>query len=326
MTRYFSTFASGFEGLTKRFLTADLADAVNIEKLDGALIYETNAVPRDIRAVKYFKNSFIVLETFSNVRNIEEMASRAIVKNIKTPPLARTFRVVFSDANELVSIDGATKAKLIDEIHAQIKLSYRATTADIEFMMLRRDNGAGFFLQRITKNTTSPAAGELEPHIAIMLSRITNPSADDIFIDSFCGHGAIALARAQMASYRGIFAMDIDAKLTNELKSKIRGIKNSKIQKSFFVKTGDFLRNQFDDNVADAIATDPPWGMHQKIDTDFYARAMSEFARILKSGGRLVILTAREITLPTHPKLTPIETFDVLIHGKKATVHIYQAK
>ncbi|MDR1072035.1 MAG: hypothetical protein LBL21_05335, partial [Rickettsiales bacterium] len=115
------------------------------------------------------------------------------------------------------------------------------------------------------------------------------------------------------------------ADLAAALRMKVRAIKNSKIQKSFFVKTGDFFQNQFDDNFADAIATDPPWGSYQKIGGDFYANTMNEFARILKPGGRLVVLTAREMILPPHEKLTRAEKFDVLIHGKKATVHIYRA-
>jgi 23S rRNA G2445 N2-methylase RlmL len=326
MTRYFSAFASGFEKLAARFLAADLPGAANIKIYDGALAYNADAAPDEIRAIKYFKNSFIILQTFSGIKSVGEMASLASAENIRPPKFARSFRVVFSDKNELAAIDGSAKAGLIDAIRKRISIPYRSGAADVEFLLALRNDGDGFFLRRITRGGGATDAGELEPHIAAMLCRAGSTGADDIFIDPFCGRGAIPLARAQAGPYRGIFAADMDERLTAALRLKIRGIKNSKIQKSFFVKTGDFLQNRFDDNFADAIATDPPWGAHQKISADFYPRVMDEFARILKPGGRLALLTARELALPRNPKLAQKESFNVLIHGKKATLRTYLAE
>ncbi|MCL1786006.1 MAG: hypothetical protein FWG39_02550, partial [Alphaproteobacteria bacterium] len=86
---------------------------------------------------------------------------------------------------------------------------------------------------------------------------------------------------------------------------------------------GDFFENKFESDFADAIATDPPWGLHMEIGPDFYTRAMNEFARILKPGGRLVILSARETDVPAHPSLCPAGQYNVLIHGRKATLRIF---
>ena len=294
-------------------------------KMPGAIAYETDAAPDAIRKIKYFKNSFVVLDEQS-AANLEELAARANVKNIKAPPLARSFGLVFSDANELKSADGAVKARLIDRIQKQTGLAYRSGLADVEFWLMLRSDKAGYLLQRITKTHRQVlAAGELEAHVAIMLARASDPKPGQIFIDPFAGRGAIPLARAKIAKYRGIFAMDDDSGAINALRSKVRAIRNGRIQKSFFVKKGDFFKNAFHKYYADAIATDPPWGLYRKVDDNFYAAMMTEFGRLMKPGGRLVVLVAREIDLPPSPRLCFVESFPVLIHGEKATVHIFVA-
>ena len=311
--KYFSAFAAGFDPLVARYLAADFPDA-KIETLGGAVVWESAATPDEVKKIKYFKNSFIIAEEFPAVKNVEEVAARAGAKNIRAPKFARTFGIVFGNGGELVQIDGNVKAALVDRIAAAIKLKYRATAADVEFQIVLRNDGRAFLLQRITRAIAVPA-GELEPATAAIIARATEPAASDVFIDPFCGGGSIPLARAAIAPFRGIFACDLDARL----RAKVRAIKNARIQKSFFVKSADFFENKFDDNFADAIATDPPWGGHQKIDANFYDRAMTEFGRILKPGGRLAILISREIVMPANdePGHPAKESPDIIRSGDR---------
>jgi len=323
MPRYYSSFAAGFEALASDSLGRDVPlQAMRI--LEGALVYDTFAKPDVIRAIKYFKNSFIVLQEAAGVQSLENFAG-AVTDNmpkIHAPNLARTFHIVSFYKNQPVGLDGAIKARLIDAIAGRTRLRYCSGHGDVEFWLTARGDGTGFFMQRITGGQ-DVKAGELEPHIAALLCLAGGPKDEDIFIDPFCGSGAIPLARARLMPYRGIFAMDIDAALTGALKIKVKAIKNSKIQNSFFIKAGDFLAGKFDSGFADAIVTDPPWGLHEQISADFYTRAIGEFVRVLKTGGKLVLLTAREIEIPPHPALTQTAQYDVLIHGKKASVRVF---
>ncbi|MCL2737704.1 MAG: methyltransferase [Alphaproteobacteria bacterium] len=323
MPKYYSSFAAGFEKLVHEFLAADI-QLDNAKVLEGAIVYDTPAKPDVIREIKYFKNSFLVLGEAAGVKNLEEFAARLAenTPKIHAPWKARDFHLSFSYRNTPVKIDGASKARLVDAVANRTRLRFRSGHGDVEFWISVREDGAGFFMQRLTPSQTT-APGELESHVAAALCRASAPKEDDIFIDPFCGSGAIALTRARMMPYRGIFAADIDPEIIADLRLRARSIKNSKIQKSFFIKIGNFLENKFDDNFASAIVTDPPWGLHTDIDADFYPRVMAEFARILKPGGRLVLLTARDIEMPVQPALSETAGHKVLIHGRKASLRVF---
>ena len=323
MPKYYSSFATGFENLAREFLSADvpLNDA---KVLEGALVYDTPVKPDIIREIKYFKNSFLVLDIADGFKNLEEFAA-AIAEDmpkIHAPWGARTFHISFAEQNQPVAINNDLKAKLVDAIKLRTRLRFCSGHGHVEFYFSVRADGQGFFMQKLTK-APAAAKGELEPHVAALLACASAPKDDDIFIDPFCGSGAIPMMRARIAKYRGIFAVDINPDLIAALRLRARSIKNSKIQKSFFIKIGDFFENKFEDNFADAIVTDPPWGLHQEIGGDFYARTMPEFARILKPCGRLVLLTARDTEIPASPALQGDAQYDVLIHGRKATLRIF---
>jgi tRNA G10 N-methylase Trm11 len=71
------------------------------------------------------------------------------------------------------------------------------------------------------------------------------------------------------------------------------------------------------------IVTDPPWGHF--VDTEqpigeFYGAMLAEFARVLRPGGKLVILTAEPLTIDD--RFTIEKRFNILLSGKKAAVHV----
>jgi tRNA G10 N-methylase Trm11 len=183
----------------------------------------------------------------------------------------------------------------------------------------------GFFMLRITKNKKKLDKGELRPELTNLLCRLSVPGENDVFLDPFCGSGAIPLERSRIADFKGIFASDRDENLIKELKNKIKKMKTSKIQKSFFIKNLDFFNNTFDDNFFDTIVTDPPWGIYEKIDENFYPNFLKNSYRILKPGGKLILLSARKeyFAKESIADNFVLETsFDILVSGKKAGVYL----
>ena len=329
--QYLSTFISGCEQEVVNFLCQDVLDATIIKIMDGAVLYTTNADVATIQNLRYFNNSFVVLKTFRDISGsdcmiVNNMITELVNKfsGIKLPKYnINKFKLFTSVKNKLISHSGKLASQLIDKIQALTKKQYDTLRADTEFWLIYRSEQIGFFMLRITENKKKLTRGELRPEIANILCRLSNPKNEDVFCDPFCGSGSIPLERSKICGYRGIFALDDDADVISALKEKTKKIKSSKFKKSFFIKKQDFFHNSFDDNFLDVVVSDPPWGYFQKIDDDFYDLLFAELARILKPGGRLVLLTALKDKIQNNfPKFELQKRYDILLSGQKAGIFV----
>jgi len=79
----------------------------------------------------------------------------------------------------------------------------------------------------------------------------------------------------------------------------------------------------------DKIITDPPWGISVGTDLnllDFYSKMLTEFRRVVKTNGRLIILMGNkeifEKVLKSYFSDFKLEEkYDILVSGKKASVY-----
>lgn len=329
MTSYFSTFISGFDTLISELIVEDIKDIKNIKIFDGAVSYETELSIDEIRKIKYFNNSFIILKTFNygleasvDVLNkiIEDLIDSKTLFKIPNIPINK-FKIFSSLENNLVSVDGKLMYKFVDLLKKETKKEYSSTFADTEFWVLYRREKIGFFLLRITKNKKKLAKGELREELTNLLCRLSKPEKNDVMLDPFCGSGAIPLERAKVCGFKGIFAMDKDKELIDNLKSKVK--KDKKLQKSFFVKCCDYFENKFEDNFIDTIITDPPWGIYKDIEDNFYEKLFNESRRILKPNGKLILLTSKkELFLKKINGFILKKSFNILVSGQKAGIFI----
>ncbi|TSC85130.1 MAG: putative RNA methylase family protein [Microgenomates group bacterium Gr01-1014_16] len=264
MFTYFSTFITGLNEVVSDALKKSVS-SVRIEQiLDGLIVYKTNVNPRQIRELRFFNNSFVLLETVrGNVSDdtLKKLVDKVTGVKIQIPVEKRTsFRIMFSKENQPVSVEPKILQSL-EKKFASKDLSVNRTSSGVELLFLARSDGYGFFGLRLTrhgdyKKTLHP--GELRPELANLLCCLSDPTQDDVFLDPFAGYGAIPIERAVSFPYKRIYAGDIVPNLVSELKQKA-----SKLGKRFIIGQLDATKlNTFSDSSISKIVTDPPWGIY----------------------------------------------------------------
>lgn len=326
MKTYLSTFVSGLQEPVQELLKENIKDVKIDLALDGLIVYQTDVEIEKIKKIRFFNNSFLVLRSFKE--SIESMLQTVASTNFNTKEFVdrgKTFRLMISDENNLVTGDRALTKKIEDNIAKRNRLRVSSHKPDVEFWFLSRREGVGFFMLRLTKNVTNKKLhpGELRPELAHVMCYLSDPSKDDIFLDPFAGYGAIPLERAKSFSVNLIFANEKNAEQKKYIKNKLD---SKKLKKQVILKADDALdMKSFEDGFITKIVTDPPWGEFENIDINrFYPSMIKEFVRVLKKNGIIVILTAKKKELEeivAGQSLEIKEKYDILVSGKKAAIY-----
>jgi tRNA (guanine6-N2)-methyltransferase len=326
---YFATFIPGAQEFVKDFLKNKLENMEVIESLDGAMLFKTSAKLKEIRSVRMFNNSFMVLERFKD-KSLYDLANFALNEKRVNPEIkdaleyieaGRTFRLIFSDENHLISMDKRLVGSLESKL-TRFRLKIDRSEPDFEFWFLKRREGLGLFMIRLTKHRAFEKTlqkGELKPGVSNMMVFLSDPQGKEIVLDPFFGHGATILERSRYPFGR-IIAIDNEPKKVFELRQKLKG-KNVRIEKS------DSLdMERLPEKSVDKIITDPPWGLFKKVDlVNFYEKMIKQFSRIIRTGGLVVLLTAQkdlvERILSKDKSFKIEKKYDVLVSGQKAAVY-----
>ncbi|UCC11220.1 MAG: methyltransferase [candidate division WOR-3 bacterium] len=337
---YVATFIPGFSKLVRELLMYHFPDTRTSILLDGLTVFSTVSDPTRLM---YFNNIFLLLHVFPTcgAQPMHEMlkyiarskkAARTIAMNRPSP--GASFRIVTSRENRLVAVDNRMLARAEKHLTAETGMKVNRSRPDIELWCLYRREGTGFFMMRLTKHATTQRMlhkGELRPELAGLLCALSEPRDSDVFVDPFCGYGSIPLARAQLAPYRTIHALDNDMHMVTYLKKKLQTRDIPYPSRSIRVGHCDALHlDTFEDNSVDKIVTDPPWGIFDAKKTNgidlFYRDMLGECIRILKTSGILIILTAQKELLGNSVGyysdiLEIADTYHILVAGEKAAVY-----
>jgi tRNA (guanine6-N2)-methyltransferase len=338
---YASTFTSGLQALVPAMLAQALPDAKVEQLLDGLVLYRTAATPKTLDALRFVNNSFEVLRTFDQLgrhpmqalasRVAQDKGVRASVHQSLTPAEGgKGFRLIASDENRFVSMNGRLRQTIESQISGVKGLRVNRAKPDLEFWLLHRSEGLGLFMKRLSSHTAYEEVldkGELRPELAYALTFLSEPDAEDIVLDPFCGSGAIPFERDRAFPYNMIFAADQDPEQIRAIRQKL---KTTRTRDTFIAKRQDALDMVgFEDGFIHKIVTDPPWGYYQEIPgavEDFYRRMLREFTRVLRPGGLMVILTAQKDVMTAaaaamKAKLDLVASYDILVSGKKAAIY-----
>jgi predicted RNA methylase len=334
---YLSTLPAGFQEPVKHFMETSLPGFVCQKLEDGMLVYSCAATSEEIANIPYVSNSFLVLFSIK-AKLLEPLA--AVVCHLNKAGVAeqalkaisgrgKTFRIMGFQGNEPTQLPNKDLTRLEALIAAKTGMRVSRAGAQTEFWCYSRRAGGTYFMQRLTKRQSSEKSrlpGELSPEIAKILCLLSDPCADDVFLDPFCGHGAIPLARVVMP-HRMIFAGDSNTMMVSSLRRRIKDSAKSKqdpLRKIIFYTGNALDLARFETNFVTKIVTDPPWGLYASTEIplpEFYRSFLEAASRVLTPSGSLVLLSAQKelvasLTIEIGFKIE--ERYDVLISGKKA--------
>lgn len=293
--------------------------------LDGAILYDVSKgkAPQNKKALPCFFNTFSVLdfEKRSGPKAVEQLMRKVLqrqfsnILNTSNVKKSRgSFRIVTSRENQLIAVDKKLRSDVERLIAYKTGLVPDRRGGGREFWFLARSEGIVLFMERQPSPKEHPLKkGELRPQLAYCLNRLADPTPEDVMLDPFCGYGAITKARAAHFPCQGIYGMDIDGQKIKALQSlRASGAKNSKTNNVKYQR-GDIHRlssiSPIGDSASiDVIVTDPPWGLYgndsdhnpEKDISSLYKTTAAECTRVIKPGGRIVILTAQKELMRAH--------------------------
>jgi len=341
---FFAAFIPGLQNIVAQVIEERLADVKIRKLLDGAVLFETETTYDKLNFF-CFNNIFAVLSIMEGVN-----ASNAIEKHIKAfvnrdsscvkessvadEIIARnsgkfkTFRIVTSIENKPAAIDDKLRAEAEKMISRLSGLKVDRALPDTEFWFLFRSEAQGgnfsVFMKRLTIRPSWEKTlhkGELPVPLAWTLCRLACLSHSDTVLDPFCGYGSIPETAMKHFHITDFIACDNDKKAVSYTNMRFK-----KRKEGFTLYQTDFekLPSLVPEKSIDAIVTDPPWGYYEEINKNrFHEKIFEVFAKLLKQGGRAVVLYANDESLlrASSDCFKPEKTVPILLSGKKAVIY-----
>lgn len=303
MSIYFSTFQIGFYKIIKDLLEKNLKNLKIFYHSEDLIVYKTDSNEEKVRSLAFLNNSFRYIKQFnsSNMISLEAQIGWAMQKDSFIKEIQNYFkdskckiRLVFSKFGKTQAIDAGLKEDLEELIIQNTNLSIHKTLSDYEIWFMERRESFGICGIRITKKPDYQqvlAKGELREELSYLLNYISEPKESDIYLDPFCGNGALSISRATHFPYKIIISSDIDiSRINNNLKK--RELKFD----SFEFKQADFFSHKFGSMKFNKIVTDPPWGEEQMVGDlgEFYSKLLEKAKEIIVKNGIMILLVANK--------------------------------
>lgn len=159
--------------------------------------------------------------------------------------------------------------------------------------------------------------GALKPPVAAAMVRLADVQAGQSVLDPCCGSGTILLEAAAM----GIEASggDFDAQAVQDTRANMRAV-----EAHVRVEHWDARRLPLGDASVDAVVSNLPWGRQIVLDealSALYAEVCLEIERVLRPGGRAVLLTTSPELL-RFSALELTETREISLFGQNPVISV----
>ena len=189
------------------------------------------------------------------------------------------------------------------------------------FLLGARISDAGM-RHRTYLAVSRPAA--LKPTIAAAMVFLTTPQPEDVFLDPMCGAGTVLMERAETARYEQLWGGDNDPEAVAAARENI-GSRYKPIE----IKQWDATRLPFAQGEISALACNLPFGKQigtREQNRALYPALISEWARVVQPGGRLVLLSSEsrllESAVRREKKLARRRSYRVMVRGVLVTMSV----
>ena len=314
MAEYISSFITGFGEIVAQALPSLLPGAKILHIYDGLIHYAYPGNPKNINGVPFFNNNYCALRFFQGKRlSFPHMVKEIEAYKPRYPVQSGTFRVRFSKGNQFAGVDRQISLRAENAVIKSSRLALDRLNPATELWYVIRDEGFGFYGQLLQKRASTEKnlhSGELRPEFAYLMCLCGQPTKQSVVFDPFAGYGSIPAQLAKHFPFERLIANDIDPGKSQPMREDALHL------------------TSIADASIDLIITDPPWGYYEQIDDIalFYEAMLMELRRILKPGGRAVVLSARKEEFVRAAKRAgafAIErTIHTLVNGKKAGVYV----
>lgn len=337
MNRFFATFISGTQAIVEAMLRERLKDLRLLSLLDGGVEFET-ALPYSDLNLFCFNNIFQVLHRLEDCESLDGSIRRLFREEVDWSAAGRnskkqkTFRLVTSCQNRLTAVEPSLRNRLEKQLAQCSGLRVDRSRPDTEFWLLSRSEGFCYLLKRLSRHTAYDKLlnpGELHPELAFMMCWLSGPKHTDVVLDPFCGYGSIPAQRCRRFPLEKFYAFDSDETVLKRAGQKL-GKREHLVLEAHDVLTLDRV---LPPDSVDAVITDPPWGLYRDVGMEleeFYRRTAVQLERLLKPGGRLVLLTAKKEEFlqaaQAADTLFPRQRYDILVSGKKTGLFVYEKR
>jgi tRNA (guanine6-N2)-methyltransferase len=227
-------------------------------------------------------------------------------------------RVDVQRAVERAVLDRFPRWKLVEE-NADIEVWAQLVDARLIAAVRLSDRT---MRQRTWRRASLPAA--LRPTVAAAMVQLSEPGAEDTFLDPMCGSGTILIERALAERYRCLLGGDVDPQAVETARANI-GPRYKPIE----IRRWDARELPLEAASVSAIVTNLPFG-HQIGTADenreLYPALLAEWTRVLTNSGRMVLLTSERRllrdSLATRTELIVDRQVPVLVRGYPASIYV----
>lgn len=161
--------------------------------------------------------------------------------------------------------------------------------------------------------------GALKPPVAAAMVRLAEVKAGQSVLDPCCGSGTILLEAAAMGADAS--GGDFDAQAVQDTRANMRAV-----DAHLRVEHWDARRLPLEDASVDAVVSNLPWGRQILLDealSALYAEVCLEIERVLRPGGRAVLLTTSPELLQ-FSALELVETREISLFGQNPVISVFQ--